>query len=77
MGQEATATGGRKAFAMTIAIIAAVLGLVAGTAAIVIPRVVNRRNRPEDHADSQAYLAETGRSAEEIKQDNRESQRGN
>ena len=57
---------------MTIAIIAAVLGLVSGTAAIVIPRVVNRHNRPEDHADSQAYLAETGRSAEEIKRDNRD-----
>jgi len=57
---------------MTIAIIAAVIGLVSGTAAIVIPRLVNRRNRPEDQTDSQAYLAETGRSAEEIKRDNRE-----
>jgi hypothetical protein len=57
---------------MTIAIIAAGIGLVSGTAAIVIPRLVNRRNRPEDQTDSQAYLAETGRSAAEIKQDNRE-----
>jgi hypothetical protein len=55
---------------MTIAILAAVLGLLIATAAIAIPRVVARRNNPEDHADSQAYLKETGRSARDIAQGN-------
>lgn len=51
---------------MTIGILAAVLGLLLATAAIGIPRLVAGRNHPEDHADSQAYLKETGRSAEDI-----------
>jgi hypothetical protein len=55
---------------MVIAILAAVLGLLIATAAIAIPRVVARRNNPEDHADSQAYLKETGRSAQDIAQGN-------
>jgi hypothetical protein len=55
---------------MAIAILAAVLGLLIATAAIAIPRVVARRNNPEDHADSQAYLKETGRSAQDIVQGN-------
>ena len=55
---------------MAIGILAAVLGLLFGTAAIIIPRLVNRRNHPEDHSDSLAYLANTGRSAEEIVQGN-------
>ena len=55
---------------MAIGILAAVLGLLFGTAAIVIPRIVNRHNNPDDHTDSQAYLANTGRSAEEIIQGN-------
>jgi hypothetical protein len=55
---------------MAIAILAAVLGLLIATAAIAIPRVVARRNNPEDHADSQAYLKETGRSARDIAQGN-------
>ena len=59
---------------MAIGILAAVLGLLFGTAAIVIPRMVNRHNRPEDHSDSRAYLANTGRSAEDIAQGNRSLQ---
>jgi hypothetical protein len=55
---------------MAIGILAAVLGLLFGTAAIIIPRIVNRHNSPEDHSDSEAYLANTGRSAEEIAQGN-------
>jgi hypothetical protein len=35
---------------------------------------VNRHNHPEDHSDSRAYLANTGRSAEEIVQGNRSLQ---
>lgn len=61
---------------MAIGILAAVLGLLFGTAAIVIPRMVSRHNRPEDHSDSRAYLADTGRSAEKIAQDNSGSQAG-
>jgi hypothetical protein len=59
---------------MAIGILAAVLGLLFGTAAIVIPRIVNRHNQPEDHSDSQDYLANTGRSAAEIVQGNRSLQ---
>ena len=59
---------------MAIGILAAVLGLLFGTAAIVIPRMVSRHNHPEDHSDSRAYLANTGRSAEEIVQGNRRLQ---
>jgi hypothetical protein len=55
---------------MAIGILAAVLGLSFGTAAIVIPRIVNRHNNPDDHSDSRAHLANTGRSAEEIDQGN-------
>jgi hypothetical protein len=59
---------------MAVGILAAVLGLLLGTAAIVIPRIVNRHNDPDDHSDSQAYLANTGRSAEEIVHGNRSLQ---
>jgi hypothetical protein len=51
---------------MTIAIIALLIALVTGGAAIVIPRLISRRNNPEDDADSRAYMEETGRSAEDI-----------
>jgi hypothetical protein len=56
---------------MTIGILAAVLGLLLATAAIVIPRIVARRNDPEDDAASRAYLARTGRTAQDITQANR------
>jgi hypothetical protein len=56
---------------MAIGILAAVLGLLLATAAIVIPRMMARRNDPEDDAASRAYLASTGRSAQEIAQANR------
>jgi len=59
---------------MAIGILAAVLGLLFGTAAIVIPRMVNRHNNPDDHSDSRAYLANTGRSGEEIVRGNRSVQ---
>lgn len=55
---------------MTIAIVAAAIGLLIGTAAIMIPRLVARRNDPYDNADARAYENETGRSAREIEQDN-------
>ncbi len=55
---------------MTIAILAAVLGVLIAAAAIIIPQIVNRRNNPEDHADSQAYLKQTGRSAQDIARGN-------
>jgi hypothetical protein len=56
---------------MAIGILAAVLGLLLSAAAIVIPRMAGRHNHPEDDAASRAYLASTGRSAEEVAQANR------
>jgi len=55
---------------MTIGILAAVLGLLLAAAAIIIPRLVNRRNDPEYDADTRAYQKETGRSARDIAQGN-------
>jgi hypothetical protein len=55
---------------MTIAILASVLGVLIAAAAIIIPQIVNRRNNPDDHADSQAYLKQTGRSAQDIARGN-------
>ncbi len=55
---------------MTIGILAAVLGLLLAAAAIVIPRLVNRRNDPEYDADTRAYQKETGRSARDIAEGN-------
>jgi hypothetical protein len=48
---------------MTIGILAAALGVLISAAAIIIPRIVNRGNNPQDHTDSLAYLKQTGRSA--------------
>jgi hypothetical protein len=56
---------------MAIGILAAVLGLLLAAAAIVIPRIVARRNDPEDDAASRAYLAATGRTAQEVARANR------
>jgi hypothetical protein len=56
---------------MTIAIVAAVLGLLLATAAIGIPRLIAyRKNHPEYDADSRAYMKETGRSAQDIAEGN-------
>jgi hypothetical protein len=55
---------------MTIGILAAVLGVLISAAAIIIPRIVNRGNSPQDHSDSLAYLKQTGRSAADIARDN-------
>jgi len=58
---------------MTIIVVIAILiAVVTGCGAIIIPRLVNRRNDPYDHADSRAYLKETGRSAEDIARGNRD-----
>jgi hypothetical protein len=61
---------------MVIGILAAVLGLLLATAAIVIPRMVGRHNNTEDDASSRAYLASTGRTAEEVTQANRGGKAG-
>jgi hypothetical protein len=55
---------------MTIGILAAALGVLISAAAIIIPRIVNRGNNPEDHTDSLAYLKQTGRSAQDIARGN-------
>jgi hypothetical protein len=50
---------------MTIAIIAAVLGVLIAAAAIGIPQLVRIRHQRGDD-DTRAYLQETGRSARDI-----------
>lgn len=55
---------------MATAIIAAAIGLLIGTAAIVIPRLISRRNDPYNDVDALAYENQTGRSARQIEQDN-------
>ena len=51
---------------MVIGILAALLGLLLSVAAIVIPRIVARHNDSADHAGSLAYLASTGRTAQDV-----------
>jgi len=54
---------------MAIAILGGVIGLVLGAAALGIPQLVRiRHQRPDD--DTQAYLKATGRTAQDIAQDN-------
>jgi len=55
---------------MTIGILAAALGVLISAAAIIIPRIVNRGNNPQDHTDSLAYLKQTGRSGQDIARGN-------
>jgi hypothetical protein len=54
---------------MTVAIIAAVLGVVIAAAAIGIPQLVRIRHQRSDD-DTRAYLQQTGRSAQDIAQGN-------
>jgi hypothetical protein len=55
---------------MLIGILAAIFGVLLAAAAIGIPRIVNRGNDPQDHADSRAYLEQSGRSAADVAQGN-------
>jgi hypothetical protein len=55
---------------MTIGILAAALGGLISAAAIIIPRIVNRGNNPQDHTDSLAYLKQTSRSGQDIARGN-------
>jgi hypothetical protein len=55
---------------MTIAILGGVIGLVLGAAALGIPQLVRIRHQRPDDDDTQAYLKETGRSPQDIAQDN-------
>jgi hypothetical protein len=55
---------------MAIAILGGVLGLLLGAAALGIPQLVRIRHQRPDDDDTQAYLKETGRSAEDIAQAN-------
>jgi hypothetical protein len=55
---------------MVDAVVASVLGLLIGVAAIVIPMLLRKQqNRPADD-DMVAYQKETGRSAQDIEQGN-------
>jgi hypothetical protein len=55
---------------MAVAIVAAALGVLIAVACVEIPRRVARRNKPYDGTDAMAYERETGRSAQQIEQDN-------
>jgi hypothetical protein len=55
---------------MTIAILGGAIGLVLGAAALGIPQLVRIRHQRPDDDDTQAYLKETGRSPQDIAQDN-------
>jgi hypothetical protein len=55
---------------MAIAILGGVIGLVLGAAALGIPQLVRIRHQRPDDDDTKAYLKATGRSAQEIVQDN-------
>jgi hypothetical protein len=55
---------------MNYAIVDAVLGLLIGAACIGIPQLVRKRRQRPDDADTEAYLKETHRSAQDIAQSN-------
>jgi hypothetical protein len=55
---------------MVTAIVAALLGLLIAVACIQLPKLASRHNAPYSQADAQAYEKETGRSAEQIAEDN-------
>jgi hypothetical protein len=55
---------------MTIAIVGGVLGVVIGAACLGIPQLVRIRHTEPDNDDTQAYLKQTGRSADEIAESN-------
>jgi hypothetical protein len=61
--------GSGKTLLMAWPIVDAVIGLVLAAAAIGIPQWVSKRRRRSD-ADTQAYMKETGRSAQDIAQSN-------
>jgi predicted kinase len=55
---------------MVIAIVAAASGILIALACVEIPRLVARRNDPYNDADALAYENKTGRSAQQIEQEN-------
>jgi hypothetical protein len=55
---------------MEIAVIAALLGLVIAVACIQLPKLASRHNAPYSQADAREYEKETGRSMQEIEDDN-------
>lgn len=55
---------------MVIAIVAAAAGVLIALACVGIPRLIARRNDPYGDADALAYENKTGRSAQQIEQDN-------
>jgi hypothetical protein len=55
---------------MVIGIVAAATGVLIAFACVEVPRLLARRNNPYSHADALAYESKTGRSAQQIEQDN-------
>jgi hypothetical protein len=55
---------------MVIGIVAAATGILIAFACVEVPRLIARRNNPYSDADALAYESKTGRSAQQIEQDN-------
>ncbi len=55
---------------MVIGIVAAAVGVLIAFACVEVPRLMARRNNPYSNADALAYENKTGRSAQQIEQDN-------
>lgn len=55
---------------MVIAIVAAAVGVLIALACVEVPRLIARRNDPYGDADALAYESKTGRSAQQIEQEN-------
>jgi cell division septation protein DedD len=55
---------------MGIAIAAGAVGVLIAFACVQVPRLFARRNKPYDDADAIAYEHQTGRSAQQIEQEN-------
>jgi hypothetical protein len=55
---------------MNYAVVDGIIGFLIGLACIGIPQLIRKRRQRPDDVDTQAYLKETGRSAQEIARDN-------
>ncbi len=55
---------------MVIAIVAGAAGVLIALACVELPRLMARRNDPYGNADALAYESKTGRSAQQIEQEN-------
>jgi hypothetical protein len=55
---------------MNYAVVDGIIGFLIGVACIGIPQLIRKRRQRPDDDDTQAYLKETGRSVQDIAQEN-------